>query len=286
MTANPVSQRSLGRIRLSLQGPSRAPSNRVLRDCSGRDQPSAILLIPVGGSIRLSLQLGYFEISAGASVLLSSQRGLKLNTIEGKCYIARNISYPWPHQSAANHPAYILDSSLEQASILLAFVALCMSNNASVDEDQQVALGLGLNELIRYAFSTPSRLTLDDTGNLVASAELMTHIQTWIHTQLWNQDLCASSIMDYFFISRAALYQLFKPWGGVRAYIQSSRLIRARKELESAANELMTISALAIKLGFTSTSSFTRAFQRYWRQTPSSIRKSALGRDPSQSDET
>lgn len=280
MTGEPLSFRSLGPIRLSLQEPDQAKTNQALRDCSSADSPSAILLVPVGGSIRAALHLGEFEISAGAAVLLPWQQGLQLTTIDGKCYVVQNLPFRWPDQLAENTASYILESSAEQASILLAFIALLLGDNASEDEDQQVALGIGLKELIRYAFSTPMSLALDHTGNHVTTkTEPIANIQAWIHTQLQYQNLNAAGIAKHFFISRSTLYQMFKPLGGVHAYIQSSRLILARNELESPANNLMTISALASKSGFASISSFTRAFKKYWHVAPSLVRKSALERN-------
>lgn len=265
--------RTLGPIRLSLHGPDIAKANAVLHKARKLD---AILFLPIGGPIRLGLQLGSIEIRAGAATLIPWDDDLHFNAIQAKCYVAQIPLTPWLDQPLANVSALILDSTLEQAAILRAFLALLLSIHAWGDEAEQEALGLGLGELIRQGFSNPNCFRMDQTGrDITKHADLMPKIQAWIHTQLRNKDFGPTQITERYYISRTTLYELFKSYGGVRSYIQSQRLILARKELESPDNKLLPISLMATQLGFNCASSFTRAFKRYWNRSPKSVRASA-----------
>ena len=100
-------------------------------------------------------------------------------------------------------------------------------------------------------------------------------IQRWINEQLHNPDLDAAQICSAFYLSRSTLYELFKPEGGIRTYLQKCRIERARLILENPDCQV-SISAIASQLGFRSLSSFSRSFHDHWGLTPRDVRKQAL----------
>lgn len=74
--------------------------------------------------------------------------------------------------------------------------------------------------------------------------------------------------------SRSRLYRLLEPYGGVASLIMQERLTEARRRL--VAFPEVPISRIAVELGFTDHSSFTRAFRRMFGFTPSEVRGDAL----------
>jgi AraC family transcriptional regulator len=98
-------------------------------------------------------------------------------------------------------------------------------------------------------------------------------ILTYIDTNL-SADLSLETIAKIGFYSPFHLHRLFKSITNetLNSYV-------TRKRIEKAASILMhkkevSISELVLQLGFSSNSSFTRAFKKYYQQSPSDFRKS------------
>jgi AraC-like DNA-binding protein len=94
--------------------------------------------------------------------------------------------------------------------------------------------------------------------------------------------LAAAQICSAFYISRSTLYELFKPEGGIRRYLQKRRLELARLTLEDPAYRA-DISEIAQRLGFRSLSSFSRSFRDHWGTSPRETRKEAVARSETRS---
>jgi AraC-like DNA-binding protein len=134
------------------------------------------------------------------------------------------------------------------------------------------SLALGLASLTRIYFCEPGCVQGTDLDHHHHS--LIGTIQQWLDSNLHRSDLDAASIAAAFHLSRSTLYELFRPWGGIRTYLQARRLEMAREMLESADSRL-SISQLAIQLGFRSVSSFSRAFSDRWGLSPKQARQQA-----------
>ncbi|HWK53017.1 MAG TPA: helix-turn-helix domain-containing protein [Hyphomicrobiales bacterium] len=77
-------------------------------------------------------------------------------------------------------------------------------------------------------------------------------------------------------LSRATLYSLFEPVGGVRAYVQERRLRRSAEELTAPLNSKRHVYEIAFDWGFGSEAHFSRAFKRRFGVSPSDARHGAL----------
>lgn len=77
-------------------------------------------------------------------------------------------------------------------------------------------------------------------------------------------------------ISKSALYRLFEPSGGVRAYIQERRLQRSAQMLVSPEHAHLHIYEIAFSLGFKSEAHFSRAFRQRFSNSPTEVRESGL----------
>jgi AraC-like DNA-binding protein len=73
-------------------------------------------------------------------------------------------------------------------------------------------------------------------------------------------------------MSRAKLYRLFEPIGGVGAYIQQRRLTRAYHALTDPAQAHLYVGIIAARCGFGSASVFSRAFRQAFGQSPTDLR--------------
>lgn len=111
-----------------------------------------------------------------------------------------------------------------------------------------------------------------------AATSLLTRAKMQIENNLHRHELSAEAVCGLMQISRASVYRLFEPYGGVRAYIQERRLRRAASDLTYIHNAQRPIYDIAFHWGFTSEAHFSRAFKRRFGATPRDFRKQ---RDPS-----
>lgn len=97
---------------------------------------------------------------------------------------------------------------------------------------------------------------------------ILRHIAANLHAPLLN----AEALCGTFRISRSQLYRLFEPMGGVAAYIQEQRLVRAHAELSDPAHAHRRIFEIAFDGGFSSEAHFSRVFRRAFGHSPSEAR--------------
>lgn len=105
-------------------------------------------------------------------------------------------------------------------------------------------------------------------------------IRRYIDRNLTSLKLDADSIAKSFGLSRASLYRLFEPVGGIAGYIRRQRLNRAYQEITAAALSNRRISLIAHQSGFKNVGSFNRAFREAYGISPGEARAAALRRFP------
>jgi AraC-like DNA-binding protein len=101
---------------------------------------------------------------------------------------------------------------------------------------------------------------------------LLLRARRLIETRLDGQEVSAESLANALRMSRATLYRLFEPFGGVAAYVLERRLLRARSALRDG-RDLRRINQVASDCGFGDASHFSRAFRRRFGMTPADARQ-------------
>lgn len=104
-----------------------------------------------------------------------------------------------------------------------------------------------------------------------ASASLQT-ARRLIEANLREPDLGPEFVCQRLGMSRAKLYRLFEPIGGVGAYIQQRRLTRAYHALTDPAQANVYIGLVASQCGFGNASVFSRAFRQAFGISPTDLR--------------
>lgn len=100
--------------------------------------------------------------------------------------------------------------------------------------------------------------------------ELLTRrVRHYIDTHLLEADLTPDRVCREAGISRAKLYQLFTPSGGVMREIHQRRLHLAHQVLSSGQGRSEKIRTIARRFGFTDEKYFSRAFRARYGYTPS-----------------
>ena len=129
-----------------------------------------------------------------------------------------------------------------------------------------------LLELVALTFNG-AMLTKSDIPDVARPAELL-RVQNFIKERLGQTNLDPDFVADGVGMSRAQLYRLFAPVGGISDFIREQRLRRCLADLLS--QEHRQIGEIAHRWGFRGSISFTRAFKQRFGRTPSEARAAAL----------
>lgn len=97
-------------------------------------------------------------------------------------------------------------------------------------------------------------------------------IKNHIETHLGNPALSPAWLLQTFSLSRATLYRLFEPIGGVAAFILERRMQRALQILTTPDTDKPRIQQLARDVGFEHPSAFSRAFKKHFGVSPQDVR--------------
>ena len=110
-----------------------------------------------------------------------------------------------------------------------------------------------------------------------AGGASLAQVKETIEQALEQPDFGPRVLMDALGISRASLYRMFEPLGGVHAYICERRLRHAMHVIADPGGARVRVKELAYKLGYSHASAFTRAFRKRFGVSPSEVRKRDAG---------
>ena len=125
---------------------------------------------------------------------------------------------------------------------------------------------------IKIALGTPAQR---EDVRAHAREALQREICRYIERNLGHPDLTAPSILRDFGVSRAGLYRMFEPQGGVRHYITQRRAIRAVLERSQDAQTRGAVQAAADRWGFSTGPNFNRVIKRMFGAAPGALFQAA-----------
>lgn len=140
--------------------------------------------------------------------------------------------------------------------------------------DIVVNLWLLLLTLSDYAAANPKKTAATPT-HPVRDMEFLEKLQTFLLDHL-HEKISAEQIARHLGISRTCLFQRFNSIMGIglHKYLQKTRMQQACRLI---CTTDLTLSQIADKIGYSSVFSFSRAFKRAYRKSPSAYRKASKG---------
>lgn len=121
------------------------------------------------------------------------------------------------------------------------------------------------------AFAGPSARGRDTIARSESAMSLHA-VRRFIEGHLHHPDLGPDFICRLLGVSRAKLYRVFEPMGGVSHFILQRRLKRAYALITDPAQACQRVGAIAAQCGFASVSVFSRAFSQAYGMPPTELR--------------
>jgi AraC-like DNA-binding protein len=165
---------------------------------------------------------------------------------------------------------YVVAGASPSGLLIGGCLRLLVEQAKAISAEQMDALCDGVVALIAKALAPElARLKGAETRSSVSLVIIRRHIDQ----HLTQPGLNADSLAKRFGLSRASLYRLFVPVGGVAGYIRKARLDRACQELMASENSSRRIGPLAYSLGFRNVSAFNRLFKAHYGVSPREARE-------------
>ncbi|NVJ68737.1 MAG: helix-turn-helix domain-containing protein, partial [Alphaproteobacteria bacterium] len=173
------------------------------------------------------------------------------------------------HGIAAPHASIeqIKGSGISTRLLQLQISELLTASSVLSSEEAQALLSPTLTLL--KAVCSLARKASQPVENLA-----LARFKAFIKENLSDADLSIEMISDRLGMSRATLYRVAEPLGGVRKYIRTQRLKLAHAKLLAGEESARSITNLAFDLGFGTETAFRRAFKEAFGMPPSQMNPS------------
>lgn len=231
------------------------------------------LVIYSEGGSALDIEGRSTEVHVGDVCILDMTRPGALRSPDYKSLsvvLPRTLLEPYVADLDSLH-GQILQRSTPLNTMLASHLRALLAEAPALSQQDVHAALRGTAALIA-AFAGPS-----ESGQIkiaqAAVANSLQAVRQIIEANIHNPELGPDFIGRRLGMSRAKLYRLFEPIGGVSHYIQQRRMKRAYQHITNPAYAHERIGEIAARYGFSSVSVFSRAFRQTYGASPSELRE-------------
>lgn len=115
---------------------------------------------------------------------------------------------------------------------------------------------------------------LDPVADRLRDDARLVAMKSYLRRRLADPDLSGTNLQQHFHYSRATVYRLFEPDGGVAHFIRHERLRRCHEELTHPGIGT-TVRAVAARWGYPDPARFARAFRSRYGSPPAALLREA-----------
>lgn len=224
------------------------------------------LTLVTRGSLRVEADGRRTEIAQGQILFTDMSRPERKSILAGT-----NVSVFLPRE--------VLDEALPRPLDVHGFVptgALAMLLRSHLQSLAQALPGLSVEEAACLSQPTVQMIASCVAPNAARLAEargavevtLLRQVCRYIEMHLKDADLSPQDIADALALSRATLYRMFEPLGGVAAYVKERRLTQIH-ELLCSSDGRVHLGRISDVYGFKSQAHFSTAFRKHFGFSPS-----------------
>lgn len=225
---------------------------------------------------------GSVEMRCGGRAV-SAETGDFVNLDHGETFASRTTDYEIlnlfiprrrlaPLLHSPDHTHGVVFDSLNGAGRLLRDYAVALNRAASEITLEQAPLAA--EALVQLGAMALNGVRIDERDPPArADHALLLKAQLFIKDRLKEPELGPGLVAEGLGLSRARLYRVFAPCGGVAEYIREMRLRRAFTDLLAPGRLDLQIGQIAWQWGFKSPAHFSRAFKARFGTWPREIRE-------------
>ncbi|WP_133699126.1 helix-turn-helix domain-containing protein [Roseateles toxinivorans] len=245
--------------------------DRTLRKIARSGIDDVLVMTYLSGSFSCEVNGRVRTVEAGAIAFFDLARPFSIQS-DAVDNISLHISR---HRLADLVPAmndihgFVLHSGATR-QLLLDHLKTCIEVAPQITSAESSLIGEATIQLVAGALQHAKREGINPPSH--AGLASLAEIKSFIEEQLACTDLGPDDLTRAFSLSRASLYRLFEPLGGVSAYILDRRLNRALQAITEPQTTHLRIKQLARDLGFTHPTSFSRAFKKRYGMPPHEVR--------------
>ena len=257
-------------------GRTASVGQRFVRDAatvarSGIDH--VIVQAYVGGSNRVAVEGESFEAGAGDVWFFDLSRTLATETTPHfhnvSLTVPRSLLEPIVGDVDALH-GMKLDRRRPTTRLLAQHLAMLADTMSAMTAREAASLVDATVHLV--AGCAGARVEAREAVGEAVSGAILARVRRSIDAHLGDPDLGPDLLCRLHGLSRARLYRLFEPIGGVADYIRRRRLRRAFLDLVSPVERDTRVGAIGYRWGFANEATFSRAFKARFGLSPSEAR--------------
>lgn len=257
-------------------GRTASVGQRFVRDAatvarSGVDH--VIVQAYVGGSNRVTAEGECFHAGAGDVWFFDLARTLSTATTPRfdniSLTIPRSLLEPIVGDIDALH-GLKLDSRRPTTALLAQHLRTLSDSMAAMTIREAASLADATVHLV--AGCAGARLEAREAVGEAVAGAILARVRRSIDAHLGDPELGPDLLCRLHGLSRARLYRLFEPIGGVADYIRRRRLRRAFLDLVAPAERDTRVATIGYRWGFANEATFSRAFKARFGLSPSEVR--------------
>lgn len=232
------------------------------------------LLLPLAGATRVDANGRRIHLRPGQLMISDMSRPERYVAEQGASVM---LIVPRERLDAVLPRAVDLHGVVPQgaSAMMLAMQLRSLTDQAGgVRQSESSSLSQSLVHLVAAAIA-PTMARLADDARQSVERTLLRQICQQIDRNLQDESLTPAALAVQFKLSRATLYRLFEPLGGVATYIKEKRLARIHGMLASPEHR-HHLSRLAELHGFSDASTLSKSFKQHFGYSPSEVRKNLL----------
>ncbi|MEX0285630.1 MAG: hypothetical protein AB3N23_13560 [Paracoccaceae bacterium] len=241
----------------------RMSPNSVIRRLEG-----VLLVYVISGSVELGLNFTKRVLSPGTVAIVDYEQPFYTGSPERR-HISMTIPYDMiGYQPGVHEP--LIEFSPDSPLARVIGTTLLNAHRVAKDCSQLDLdlLGRGVTALLRSMISTTSSA---ETIGRVFARDVKRSVCRYIVENLQEEDISVDKICVQNGVSRASLYRMFEPEGGVRKYVVSSRLQKIYDELSKSEPGRGVITRTINKWGLFDPSTFNKQFREKFNCKPSEV---------------
>ncbi len=214
----------------------------------------------------------YYESTAGDIMVhdLASDHVAESSAFDNfSLILPRRLIEPLLRKPDHQHGRILRDNN-PMARMLARHMADLYELNSQMDDEQR---GL-MNDVTTQMVAATLNGSREDAAENAASMATSTLLRAkrLLEAEIDDPVIDVGRIANAAGVSRASLYRLFEPYGGVMHYVRRRRLLACLKDLTDGDLAHRTIADIAYSHGFSSETHFSRLFKKHFGVTPSEAR--------------